>query len=400
MKISFWLQNLVKRKISLPINNFERGSLKLLSSRFVSRIPHIPPFDPQNLFLCLAATTALYAFGIGRPRFESSSAFVVRQPMLPSSSSTVVAGPLLGGPTMFASLEDGRYLAVYLTSPEVMKRSFNRFYIDGKYKKKFPDPYAGIANGENREAKLAFFRRQISVQPDPLTGVIYLKTTGLDPDTPCRLNKILLSMAQDFVNQMNQDIGFSQFQYAQRQVLLARQRLNKSTEALKQLKASVGLVDPVLESSSTSALISSLEAKLVDLKAQEATLRQQFKDPHAPEVESVADQVRELNKQIQIERGSTVNPLGRNIPGNAAEATKLQDEVAFATETLNAAMLAAENSRMESQRQQKFLILLSQPQTPQVQDWNWRWKVFAAFLGIYFSTWSVANFILGLKNRF
>jgi len=133
---------------------------------------------------------------------------------------------------------------------------------------------------------------------------------------------------------------------------------------------------------------------------EEAGLRRQFRDPQAPEVQAVADQVQELQRQIQEERASVVNPQGRALSSRASEAMKLQNEVTFATEGLKAAMLAVENSRMESQRQLKFLVMLSDPQAAAVQDWNWRWQAFLGAIGGLVVAWGLVGFVSGVRRRF
>ena len=78
---------------------------------------------------------------------------------------------------------------------------------------------------------------------------------------------------------------------------------------------------------------------------------------------------------------------------------KLQNSVTFATEGLKAAMVAVENSRMESQRQLKFLVLLSDPQASLGQDWNWRWQLFLGAVGMLVVVWGVSSFVSGVRSR-
>lgn len=354
---------------------------------------------PLQLGALLLVLSGVYSFALGRPRFQATSDFLVRQPLPPGMVAPAVVGPTIGGPTMLGSLEDGRYLAVYLHSPEVMGRVFAELVEQGRYRRRQPDWLAGLPADANRDQQLAFFRRQVQVWPQELSGVIQLTTTALDAATALRLNRLLLKEAQTFVNEMNQSISREQLSFAQQEVERARQRLDGATAALNAFQAQYGQLDPIQESAATSSFITALEAKLVELRVEEASLRRQFRDPQAPEVQFVADQVQELQRQIQAERQALVNPEGRDLSGRAVEAMKLQNDVTFATENLRAAMQAVENSRMESQRQLKFLVLLSDPQEPAVQDWNWRWQVFLGAIGGLVVVWGVSSFVLGIRRR-
>ena len=229
--------------------------------------------------------------------------------------------------------------------------------------------------------------------------MIQLTTTGLDAATAQRLNQLLLQEAKAFVNEMNQSISREQLRFAEQEVERARTRLNDATGKLNAFQVRYGQLDPVQESQATSNYITALEAKLVELKVEEASLRRQFRDGQAPEVQLVADQVEELERQIRDERAKLVSPAGRDLSGRALEAKKLQNDVTFATQALQASMTAVENSRMESQRQLKFLVMLSDPRQPNRHDWNWRWQVFMGTIGVLVAMWGVLSFVGGIRRR-
>ena len=300
---------------------------------------------------------------------------------------------------MLGSLEDGRYLAVYLHSPEVMARAFRQLLAEGRYARRGWDGLAGIGATANGDQQLAFFRRQVRVWPQELSGVIQLTTTGLDASTALRLNQLLLKEAQAFVNEMNQSISREQLRFAEQEVQRAQARLDEANGKLNAYQVRYGQLDPVQESQATSNYITALEAKLVELKVEEASLRRQFRDGQAPEVQLVADQVSELERQISDERTKLLSPQGRDLSGRALEAMRLRNNVSFATEALRAAMTAVENSRMESQRQLKFLVMLSDSRRADDQDWNWRWQVFLGTIGILLASWGVLSFVGGIRRR-
>jgi len=360
------------------------------------RLPKLKPLGLGAVFVLLAG---VYSFGIGRARFQAQSGFLVRQPMAPGIAAPSVIGPSLGGATMLGSLEDGRYLAVYLHSPEVMARTFHQLLDKGRYRRQGWDRLAGIGANANGDQELSFFRRQVQVWPQELSGVIQLTTTGLDATTAKRLNQLLLQEAQAFVNEMNQSISREQLRFAEQEVERAQARLSEATGQLNAFQVRFGQLDPVQESQATSSYITALEAKLVELKVDEASLRRQFRDGQAPEVQFVADQVSELERQIQEERTKLVSPAGRDLSGRALKAMKLQNDVTFATQSLQAAMTAVENSRMESQRQLKFLVMLSDPRQPDGQDWNWRWQLFLGSIGVMVALWGVLSFVGGIRSR-
>jgi capsular polysaccharide transport system permease protein len=168
----------------------------------------------------------------------------------------------------------------------------------------------------------------------------------------------------------------------EREIDLATKQLKQATEKLEIFQEQFGQLSVISEQEAVGSFIASLESRLVELKVEEASLRRQYQDPNAPEVSYVADQARELEKQISKERRKSVDNGSRDLNSLAIQESGLNADVLFASESLKAARLAADNSRRESQRQQKFVVMLSEPQLSVAPDQNWRWQGFLGSVGI------------------
>ncbi|MFZ8905186.1 MAG: sugar ABC transporter [bacterium] len=355
---------------------------------------------PKVLISAFLATSAFYCFVIGRDRYTAVSEFVIQQAMpLEGSSASVLAGAA-AAPQVLTSLVDGQYLQVYLESSEVKARLFP----DGKkleqdYRIKFPDLRTGLPANSSAPKQLDFYRQQLSAAPQPLSGSVILTTSGFTPEQAFNLNNALLKQSRRFVNEVNQSINADQNQFAKKEVQIAELNLKSSTRKLELFREKHGNLSVLNEQAAASAFISGLESRLVDLKVEEAALRRQYRDQNAPEVAFIADQVNELEVQIREERERTVSENGRDLNALALEESELVSDVEFATTTLQSARLAADNSRRESQRQLKFVVVLSQPQLPVKPDQNWRWQAFLASIGIVVVAWGVGGFLLNAMRK-
>ena len=355
---------------------------------------------PKVLISAFLATSAFYCFVIGRDRYTAVSEFVIQQAMpLEGASASVLAGSA-AAPQVLTSLVDGQYLQVYLESSEVKARLFP----DGKkleqdYRIKFPDLRTGLPSNSSAPKQLDFYRKQLSAAPQPLSGSVILTTSGFTPEQAFNLNNALLKQSRRFVNEVNQSINADQNQFAKKEVQIAELNLKASTRKLELFREKHGNLSVLNEQAAASAFISGLESRLVDLKVEEAALRRQYRDPKAPEVAFVADQVGELEVQIREERERAVSENGRDLNTLALEESELVSDVEFATTNLQSARLAADNSRRESQRQLKFVVVLSQPQLPVAPDQNWRWQAFLASIGIVVVAWGVGGFLLNAMKK-
>ena len=355
---------------------------------------------PRVLISAFLATSAFYCFVIGRDRYTAVSEFVIQQAApLEGTSASVLAGSA-AAPQVLTSLVDGQYLQVYLESSDIK----NRLFPDGKkleqaYRPTLPDLWTGLYANSSAPAQLDFYRKQLSVAPQPMSGSVILTTSGFTPKQAFDLNAALLKQSRRFVNEVNQSINADQNKFARKEVQLAELNLKAASRKLELFREKNGNLSVESEQAATSSFISSLESQLVELKVEEAALRRQYRDPNAPEVSFVADQVKELEVQIRQERERSVSKDGRDLNTLVLEEAGLISDVEFATETLQSARLASDNSRRESQRQLKFVVVLSQPQLPVEPDQNWRWQAFLASVGIIVVSWGVGGFILNAMRK-
>ena len=355
---------------------------------------------PRVLISAFLAASALYCFVIGRDRYTATSEFVIQQALpLDGSSASVLSGAS-SAPSVLISLLDGQYLQVYLESADVKKRLFpdsKKFEQD--YGPSFPDFRAGLPANSTAPAQLNFYRKQLFVAPQPLTGTVILSTSGFTADQAYRLNRDLLREARRFVNDVNQSINADQNKFAKKEVEIAENNLSQATRSFEVFQEKHGNLSVGEEQSAASSFIAGLESQLVELKVEEAALRRTYRDPNAPEVSFVADQVDELQLQIRQERERAISENGRDLNTLALEEERLMSDVEFAREALQAARLAVDNSRRESLRQFKFVVVLSQPQMPVSPDSNWRWQAFLASIGIVIVGWGVGGFVLNAMRK-
>jgi len=355
---------------------------------------------PRVLISAFLAASAFYCFVIGRDRYTATSEFVIQQALpLDGGSASVLSGAS-AAPNFLISLLDGQYLQVYLESSDVK----NRLFADGKkfeqdYHPKFPDFRTGLPSNSSAPAQLNFYRKQLFVAPQPLTGTVILSTSGFTAEQAFNLNKDLLVQARRFVNEVNQSINADQNQFARKEVEIAENKLKEATGILEVFQEKHGNLSVGEEQSAASSFIAGLESQLVELKVEEAALRRQYRDPNAPEVSFVADQVGELQVQIRQERERAISENGRDLNTLALEEAKLISDVEFARQALQSARLAVDNSRRESLRQFKFVVVLSQPQMPVSPDPNWRWQAFLASIGVVVVAWGVGGFVLNAMRK-
>lgn len=350
-----------------------------------------------QLLLVPVALAGIYFYGIARDRYVTRSDFVIRK--AEETDSSVNGNALVGllGRGNQLSIEDARYLKTYLQSPQVLadlRRSFN---LDRAYAQIGLDPFAGIKPGLSNEKKLKFFKKQVAVNLDEISGAIILRTVGLNPEASYKLNQFMLAKSEHFVNRLNQDISVKQGNFAESELIRSREKLNTAKNRLIVYQEANSVIDPKGEVELAGQMIGKLQEKLVELRIELATLKLQYKDPKEPEVDAVVDQVKELKQQIDAERRSLVSSSGRNLTKKSADIIKLESDVSFATDSYKLALTSVEKARVESTRQQKFMALLSSPQRPEDPENDWRSKGFFTVLAAGAIGFSLTKFVFGMQ---
>ena len=372
--------------------------IKQFSSLWRERL--VRAVKPRVLISAFLATSAFYCFVIGRDRYTSVSEFVIQQAAPLQGTTASILGGSTTAPQVLTSLVDGQYLQVYLESSDVK----NRLFPDGKklekaYRPKFPDLRTGLYTNSSAPEQLNFYRKQLTVAPQPMSGSVILTTSGFTPKQAFDLNAALIKQSRRFVNEVNQSINAEQNKFAIKEVEFAEINYKAASRSLERFREKNGNLSVESERVAASSFISGLESQLIELKVEEAALRRQYRDPNAPEVAYVADQVKELEVQIRQERDRSVSKNGRDLNALVLEEAGLISDVEFAAQALQSARLASDNSRRDSQRQLKFVVILSQPELPVSPDHNWRWQAFLACLGAVVVGWGVGGFVLNAMRK-
>ena len=337
----------------------------------------------------------IYFYGVGRDRYFVRSDVVIRKGTNNTPSISLLNIISSGNN---ASQEDSKYLKTYLESPQVLSKIEKQIDFPKVFKKKGMDLYAGIDKNVSKEKKYTFFRKQISTQLDEASGVFSIRTLAYEPKVSFFLNKFLLKESLDFVNKLNHDIYKEQLDFILSQVKVNAQKVKIAKTNLAEYQKNNEFLDAEVEASNVNQYIVGLEAELVSLKIELATLKNQFIDSNAPEIKVLENQVSEIKRQIELERKSLVNPQGKNFNKKIIQFLDLKYELEFANKLYQSSLTAAEKTRVDSIQQQRFMAILREPREPQDAWMYWRHKGFLTTIAILIVGFSLTKFMMGMAD--
>ncbi len=397
------LSKLIKKPRLFFIDGFKKLKLNFPKIPFNFN-RYVNLFDSEKfntiliyLFTSITLINFSYFYLIGRSKYVVSSSVIVRKTSASQNPSLSFASFIGAGNQQ--SLEDARFLEVYVKSPQVLEELEKEFNFKRAFKKEGLDLFSGINFQSNRETKYKFFMKQIDIKLNPNSGVIELKTYAFKPEDALKINQFLLSQSENFVNSLNQEIFKRQLDFGEEQIKKTKKKLDDEVEKLERFQSNYKMLNIEYESQSTLNMIAGLESKLVDLQIKLSDAERVFIDKNSPEIIYLTDQVNTLRKQIENERSKLVSVKGKALNKRLAEINEIESNISFLKEIYKTTLATSERNKIDSSQQQRFLAILSKPFEPE-EEWNyWRHKGFLTYLSLLIILSALTKFVLGIAEN-
>ena len=351
------------------------------------------------VYLLIVFTPILftYYYLIGRDKYLVSSSIVLRRAI--NNNVTPDFNSLFRGLISQASLNESKYLEVYLKSPEIFKQLEKHLNFSYAYRKKGIDLFSGLNFNANNDEKYKFFKKQISIITNQANGVLEIKVKAFTPKDALSINQFLVKQSEIFINELNYDVSKKKLDFTRNQVNVAKQRLDYEKDRLKRFQTKYKSIDLESETESISKIIIALEEEIIKLKIKLLERKRTFIVDDAPEIIFIENQIKSLREQIELERRKLVNEDEYALNQKSLELKEIKNNILFFEELYKTTLAKSESNRIDSIQQQIFLATLSKPSKPE-QPWQlWRHRSFLSYLSLLIIISTSLNFILGITTN-
>ena len=357
-----------------------------------------PSIEKSLIYFFIALTPILFSYYylIARDRYLVSSSIVLRRAI--NNNITNDFNSLFMGLRNQASLNESKYLEVYLKSPEIFKKIEKNLNFSYAYRKKGIDLFSGLNLNANNDEKYKFFKKQISIVTNQGNGILEIKVKAFSPKDSLSLNQFLINQSEIFVNELNFEISKKKLDFTRNQVNLAKQRLDYEKDRLKQFQAKYKSIDLESESVSISKIIIALEEEIIKLKIKLLERKRTFITNDAPEIKFIENQIKSLREQIELEREKLVNENEYGLNQKSIELKEIKNNILFFEELYKTTLAKTESNRIDSIQQQIFLATLSEPSKPE-RPWQvWKHRGFLTYVSLIIIISTSSKFILGITS--
>lgn len=283
-----------------------------------------------------------------------------------SSKSSV---SLTGVAAMFSGVDSGAgqdavVVEDYIQSRDMLEILDQELDLYGNYSRGEIDPVARLQEAATREEFLDYMNKRIEVYRDETSNIISLKIQAFSSELAKQIALAIINHSEQLVNRLSSRMETDSLELARAEVEEAAQQVRDVSERLSQLRASTSSIDPAAESSAVMGLLSGLESKLAESRA-ELSVKRGYLREKSPEIQNLVNRVRALEEQLDTERSRLAgNGSGNTMNGLIQQYKPLMLEEELAREKYTAALAALESARIEAHRKKQYLVTYVSPTLP------------------------------------
>jgi capsular polysaccharide transport system permease protein len=295
---------------------------------------------------------AWYFTMIATPLYSTKSQFVIQTSAPPASSG--VGGLLSGSP--MANSQDSIVVQGYLQSRDAMLRLDADVGFRTMFEAETMDPLQRLGSDDNMDAAYSIYQNNVLISYDSTEGIIKMEVIAPDPQISAEWSEKLISYAEEQVDNLSKrarddTMAGAQQSYleAEKAVKDAQVRVIELQEKFKTLssEAEVGLI-----TSQIGALETQLTQEILSLAQMESN-----ETPNLARMEPVKRRIATLEEQIALLRSRLTENQdgGVSLARIQGELLVAQADVQTRQLLLGQALQAMENSRIEANRQVRYL---------------------------------------------
>ncbi|MGD9293877.1 MAG: capsule biosynthesis protein [Roseobacter sp.] len=325
-----------------------------------------------------------YFFAMASPMYATKSEFLILQA---DSTGGSAMGGLLSG-TQFATSQDSIAVQSYLHSKDAMLRLDGDVGFKSHFTQGFIDPLQRLSENPTNEEAYKTYKKNVKVGYDPTEGVLRMEVIAADPQTSKEFSQALIDYAEERVNGLSEQKRDDQMAEAEESFEKAVAERRAAQEALVKLQLEGATLDPEAVIAGLRTQINNVETLLLEKDLQLAALLDNTR-PNQSRVDGVRGDIRRLNEQLdELNARMTDASQGENSLAQLSVRIQMaQADLATRDMLLQSALQQMEQTRMEANRQVRYLTTSVEPVAPQEPSYPRSFEntilAFLIFAGIY-----------------
>ncbi len=328
--------------------------------------------------------TGYYFYKVATPMYAAKSEFLV---LKADSAGGGGLGGLLSG-TQFATSQDSIAVQSYLQSKEAMLRLEEEVGFKSHFTQDWIDPIQRLNPEPSNEEAYKTYQRNVKIGYDPTEGVIRMEVTAANPEVSAEFSRRLITYAQQKVNHLSEQKRSDQVGEAEAALALAETQRREAQEHLVRLQQKGAVLDPEGVIMSLRSQISTFEVQLQEKELELAALLDNTR-PNRAKVAGAEADIERLEALIQRlnDRMTNASAGENSLASLSVQIQMAQADLATRDLMLQSALQQVETTRMEANRQVRYLTTAVEPVPSEEASYPRKFEntilAFLIFSGIY-----------------
>lgn len=302
----------------------------------------------------------LYYYKIATPMFSVRSEFVIQQ----AEPKGVGMGGLFSG-TQFATSQDSIAVQGYLQSREAMKRLDDDIGFRAHFTEDRIDLLQRLEPGASVEAAYKLYKRNVKIAYDPTEGLIRMDVIAADAETAAAYSRALIGYAEEQVDHLTQRLREDQMQGSRDSYSESESNMMAAQRNVVELQEKYKILSSEAEATLITQQVALLEARLSQDRLSLAEMEANSA-PNQARMEPLKRRIQALGAEIASLRSKLTEDSqgGLSLAQVQSELLVAQANVETRQLLLSQSLQSLETSRIEANRQVRYLSLSVSPVAP------------------------------------
>ncbi|MCS4534527.1 capsule biosynthesis protein [Neisseria montereyensis] len=295
-------------------------------------------------------------------RYVSESSFVVRSQS--NQTSVTGLGALLQSAGLSRAQDDTYTVREYMGSRTALSELDKTIPVRSYYETKGDifSRFNGFGWYDSEEAFYQYYKDKVKISFEPISGISVLGVESFNAGESQAINSALLRAGEDLINKLNERARKDSLTQAEQNVLVAEERVKQAAEDMAVYRTQNGIFDLKAQSEAKMGLVSKLQDELIVIQTQLDQVRAIA--PENPQISGLQARERSLKREIKQQMQMISGSSDKSITAQAASYQRLFLENELAEKQLAAAIVSLESAKVEADRKQLYLEVISYPSKP------------------------------------
>lgn len=332
------------------------------------------------IYIAYLIAVGLYFSVIAKDRYVSEAKFVVTR-----GGETGQAGGAMSLMVGTSQSQQDAYTAIaYLLSIDMLQWLESDANI--KFKDHFKDADLDSINQLPKDATIEkahnFYKNRVDAYFDDVEGIVTMTAEGFTPEFAQKLGSSILKHSEEYLNELNRHIADQRLVFVIEELDLSEAKLEIARKMLIKFQNENLTVDPEADIKSRLELIQALKKDKVFKQAEKIRLTRE--SPLAPRIKELEAEISAIETEMSRESKELTGEGPDQLNQLFAEFSKLNQDIAFATERYGQSLRVVEEVRVQTLQQHRFLSVVQEPFLPEGASRPQRlyWALTFSILGI------------------